>query len=593
MNKLGKQVEAVVVKPNKKTVSLLSDAGTKWNVSPELLQKVESPESSRKQPTQLSLIQDGKAAPAVTSSIGRRREWIGGLIDAPGYVTGEPGVPYRPQIYVWLNDIAQVIGMTLISPDDPEFDVVQGLRTAIDEPAAGPPGAPSHIRVNDARQVEKLKAAFPSINFVCAATPELSELQSTMHQEMRPVENTMTYSATGASTAEIGAFFDAAAMLYRAKPWNTIPHDQSLISVSIDAFGLKHAPLSVIGQMGQHFGIVLFDQLAKYDRYSLIGDAIHRGVEPDYPPHTFLSFEPAKEIETIMRKDISKHGWKVANNKAYPLLMAPDQDRTMRPITSRDLTLFNALAQALASALSSREFVASHNGGSSTKIEHTISTDSGAVKVVLETPYPYETVMRENGAADAIFARLITMERTTEEMDWDLHDALSTQLQEKYQASPEARSIGNAASISTLIMDFSFNYLDCTVASLDPAGLEEILYDIIPRKVMMPASEAPNMIEDARAFFSFLKRAYQSEHADQCLSILTNDAASKMAAAMDNPNLFGMGKSILSEGTGFPFDLPDLPPEHPGPSATKPKPKDRKSRKKQRGATKKARKKNR
>jgi hypothetical protein len=101
------------------------------------------------------------------------------------------------------------------------------------------------------------------------------------------------------------------------------------------------------------------------------------------------------------------------------------------------------------------------------------------------------------------------------------------------------------------------------------------------------------MIEDTQAFFSYLKRNYQSEYADRCLRVLTDDSATKMAEAMNNPHLFGMGKSMLSEGTGYPFNSPEFPPELPGPSATKPKPKDKKSRKKQRDAARKARKKNR
>lgn len=591
-DKHGEPVEAVVVKPNKKTVTLLSESGTKWSVSPELLEIVESPDKNRHIPTQLSLVEDDRNASANTPAAGLEREWIGGLIDAPGFITGEPGAPYRPQMFVWLNDIGQVIRIELMGPDDLELDLAQELKKAIDEPVIGPAGAPSHIRMNDARHIDILKASFPSIRFVCAATPELSELQSRLQSDMAPTR-TMTYSATGASAEAIGEFFDAAALLYRAKAWSHIPHDQSLISVSIEALGVKHAALSVIGQMGQHYGIVLFDQLAQHERYTLLNDAMHRGVEPDYPPHSFLAFDPVKEIEADMRKDIAKHGWQVANTKAYPVLMAPAEGRTMRPITPRDLTLFTVLARALASALSIKEFVASHKGGSPAIVEQSISTGSGPMQVVLEAPFPYEKVMQENGAADSLFARLIAMERTQDDMDWDLHDALSTQLQEKYLASPEARAIGTAASVSTLIMSFSFNYLNCTVATLSPADLERILYDIIPRKVMMPASEAANMIEDGQAFFSFLKRAYQSEHADRCLSVLTQDAAARMKAAMDNPNLFGMGKSMLSEGTGFPFHAPGFPPELPGPSATKPKPKDSKARKKQRAATKKARKNNR
>lgn len=592
-DKQGQRVEATVVRPNKKTVTLKGETGTKWSVSPELLHLEESLDSPTDKPTQLSLVHDDSAAQTPISSIGQKQEWVGGLLNAPAYITGEPGEPYRPQMYVWVNEIGQVVEMSLLDPNDSDYDVVMGLKTAIEQPLVGSASAPSHIRVNDARQAKELQLAFPSIKVSCAATPELIELQSTMHKELTPAKNTMTYSMTGASEKAIGDFFDAAAQLYRAKPWSKVPHDQSLISVSIDALGVSQAPLSVIGQMGEHFGIVLFDQLADHERYTMIGDAIDRGLEANFPPHSFLSFDPAKELEDILRKEISSHGWQVAGTKAYPLLMAPAEDRTMRPISPRDLTLFNAIAQALTSALSTTEFIDAHYGGPSTKFEQTVSTDSGAIKVVLESPYPYVTVMRENGATDSLFAELLNLERTQEDMDWDQHDRLSTQLQAAYKASPEAKAIKTGASISTLLFDFSFNYLNCTVATLGPAKLEEILYEIIPRKVMMPASEAPAMIEDAQAFFSFLKRCYQSGSADECLGVLSDDAASKMAEAMNNPHMFGMSKSALSEGTGFPFNSSGFPPELPGPSATKPKPKDKKSRKKQRGAARKARKKNR
>lgn len=80
------------------------------------------------------------------------------------------------------------------------------------------------------------------------------------------------------------------------------------------------------------------------------------------------------------------------------------------------------------------------------------------------------------------------------------------------------------------------------------------------------------MNEDARAFFSYLKQHYQSEHVDRCLNILTDDAATKMAEAMNNPDLFGMGKSILRVGTGSSFSSPEFTPALPGPSADIPKP---------------------
>jgi hypothetical protein len=40
-------------------------------------------------------------------------------------------------------------------------------------------------------------------------------------------------------SAAIAAFFRAAAELYRAKPWKTVPSDRSLVSVTIEKLGVK------------------------------------------------------------------------------------------------------------------------------------------------------------------------------------------------------------------------------------------------------------------------------------------------------------------------------------------------------------------
>lgn len=588
-DKEGTPVRALVIKTNKQTVSLRGDDDKKWNVSPELLTLVQEPARSREAPRQLSLVQDSPSANAALPSIGQRREWVGGLIDAPGYITDESGDSSRPQIHVWINENALVVGMTLITPSDPDLNIVEALRKAIDTPLAGTPGAPSHIRVNDKRQASKLQAAFPSIHCVCGATPELFELQTTMHNDMASSGESHSLYESGASTEAIGEFFEAAAQLYRTKPWDILSSDQHLISVTIDSFALKEAPLSFIGQASQSFGFLLFEQLAHYDQFTALGDAMLTGEMVDLPPHTSLSYDPARDVPSAIRKKISSRGWTVANTKAYPFLMALDEGRGLRPLTPRDITLHTALSKALAGALSSKQVKLAITSGIPVKLEETIQTEAGPVKVSLETPFPFESVMQANGAVDSLFARLLVMDLTQEELDWDLHDQLSTELERHYQASPEARALDLDVSISSLIMSFAINYQDCTIATLTPGELEEILYELIPRKVMLPASSAADMITDARAFFSFLKRAYQSYKAEQCLRILTDDAITRLALAMEDPTLYGIGKSMFSTGEGLGFN----PPELPTPSPTKAKPKDKKTRKKQRGAAKKARKKNR
>jgi len=109
---------------------------------------------------------------------------------------------------------------------------------------------------------------------------------------------------------------------------------------------------------------------------------------------------------------------------------------------------------------------------------------------------------------------------------------------------------------------------------------------------MIEPSDAADIIADSRAFLRFLERAYGLQHASECLKILDDNATGRLADALGDSSLFGMGKSLFSEQD--PFSLFEPPPFDPiTPSATKPKPASKKSRKKKRAATRKARKKNR
>jgi len=83
-------------------------------------------------------------------------------------------------------------------------------------------------------------------------------------------------------------------------------------------------------------------------------------------------------------------------------------------------------------------------------------------------------------------------------------------------------------------------------------GLEDILYEVIPRKVMMEATEADVLIEDCRSFLKFLKRAYHFDGADTLMASLGKKAVQRLQHALSDSSKFGIGKSIFS-GKGTPF----------------------------------------
>jgi hypothetical protein len=586
IDKRGSPRQAIVMRTNIKTVSLTTiDDDERWNVAPEILTK-EIQSSVTAHPNTISF---PKPARPVLTNAGKIQEWVGGSITMPAFVTGEPGDNYQPTMAVWLNEIGQIVGMDLLSPTGPVYDPIALLKQTIAHPNAGPAGAPSHIRINDKKIAEKLQKAFTTIQVTVAPTPELDTLANDM-LDMPGEADPQTFSEITVNKHTVESFFESTAALYKSTPWKTVPHDECLIGVTVDSLGLCDAVLCVIGQMGESFGIVLFESLQEYERYTLLGDAMERGVEPDIPPHRALNFENANEIPDNVRKDIALNRWTVAEPNAYPSLMAPVDNRVLKPLTEDDIELFDVIAQAIRSALSRTAFVQALIGGPEHSAEYQILTTNRPAIITLQAPYPYERVMQAHGAADNLIAQLLVLERVNNaEPDWDKHNELKDALLSHYYASPESQSLDINIGAATLIMDFAFNYCECTIATITPLVLDDILFSIIPRKVMIKPEDAADIINDCRAFLLFLQRAYGLERVVECLTVLDDNAIALLANALGDGSKFGMGKSVFSSTDSFPtFDLPNLTR-----SATEPKPADKKSRKKKRSASRKARKKNR
>lgn len=395
-----------------------------------------------------------------------------------------------------------------------------------------------------------------------------------------------------ANTLEL--FFKSTAALYRYKPWNHVHHDQCLIGVSIEELGIHNRVLSVIGQAGDNFGFVLFDNLRDHEIYTHIGDYIRRDQAPVIPPHIALSFVKARDVSDELRMDISRNKWTVADSNAYPVLYAPEDKGFARPLGGKDIELIYAIAQALPEALESVHLQYALRGLKQQTIKLRVHTAEKGFTVKLQAPYPYEEVMKVDGATDSLIADLLKLDRTSiDEPDWDKHHEITKQLETKYQQSIEAKSLNSDVGVSSIIMSMAFNYQSSTIATLSPGDLEEIIFGLIPGKVMLPPSAAQEIIDDTRAFYRFLQANYQLVQADACLDVLGGDAVQRLQTAMSDPSGFGIGKSVLTGDSTFnPFD--DFPPPPlPSASATKPKPPSKKNKKKKRASARKARKKNR
>ena len=352
--------------------------------------------------------------PKKTSSI----EWIGGMVSMPAYVTGE-GEPYRPEALFWLGADGAILGSTVAKPGELLPMASESLQSTIAQPMYGRPHSPTRVRVASDELADALRAGHPGLDVVCAPTPELDEMFALMREKMGAdgaIEQ--SYLSPEIGPDAMASFFKAAAALFRAKPWKLVPDDQSLFSITIEQLGVRDAAMSVIGQMGQSFGLVLFSGLDDFEAYLDAADVIELGEEPEMPPHFVLNFERGAELAPELRKEIAEHRWEVAGADAYPWLVAVDEDIVARPPTGKEVTMAEAIALALTSDRwpRRRRCSAAWDGGEPVSRTLSVTTHEGELEVTLCAPYHACTPVEFDPSRD-ILADLAALAQDNDEVD--------------------------------------------------------------------------------------------------------------------------------------------------------------------------------
>jgi hypothetical protein len=278
----------------------------------------------------------------------RAKEWVGGTIDAPGLAP--PDGPIA-RVAIWTVAMGrELLANELLAPgEDPIAGCVDALRTALRE---APDRTPSCVRVASRELAAALRAVLPaSIEVVRAPTPEVDDLAAALAEfvdDHLANATPPTYLAPGVDADGIASIFRAAARLHRAAPWDVFPDDTSLLAVTIDALDVREQVVSVIGQAGEGYAMLLFRDAASFDDHVAIAESLEEGEIPELvSPNLTLNFEPGEDLAPVLREEIATHGWEVAGPEAYPWVTAMQADLSVRPPTPREHTILDAVATAL------------------------------------------------------------------------------------------------------------------------------------------------------------------------------------------------------------------------------------------------------
>ena len=278
-------------------------------------------------------------------------EWVGGRLSTPFYIQ-DRDEPYRPDMVLWMElPEGFVVGQAIVNPEDREGAVARALRSALTQPSVGSPRRPSAIRVADAATAAEVRAEVGrAIPVTVAPTPELDELLQHMIETLPPGEDDEpSYFARGhVPAAAIEKLFAASRRLFQVKPW-AVADDTQVIRMDIPALGIEGACLSVIGQLGESRGVLIFPSIDDFEAFLDAAESgeLERGRIALSAGWLGLTFEPATELPPSMRREAMEHGWPVESADAYPVVDRRDPDALPRPLVERDVQIATACALSL------------------------------------------------------------------------------------------------------------------------------------------------------------------------------------------------------------------------------------------------------
>jgi len=314
----------------------------------------------------------------------KESEWLGGRYTLPHEVR-DGDFAFRPDVLLWLElPTGVIVGSALTDPRQP-VSLGQSLQDAMQDPLAGSPRRPSRIRVADQRTADELRAVAAGIPIVVAPVPELQAAVDALTEALGDSEPEPSYLGEGEIEPRlVGELFKTAGLLFRTAPWRLLS-DQQILRVDVPRFGIDGAVISIIGEAGESFGLMLFNSIDDFDEF--LRSAERRAPAAgatDRLAVRSLSFDRKEDLPPSMLREIEQHGWRVADANGYPAVLCIGADLIARPATEKDVRILTAVTRAFLA------FFAQHRDmfdeDEPEPVRETSAGEDG-VKVTITAPY--------------------------------------------------------------------------------------------------------------------------------------------------------------------------------------------------------------
>ena len=362
-----------------------------------------------------------------------------------------------------------------------------------------------------------------------------------------------------APPAPLAALLDAAATVLRTPPWDEMPDEATDFELSCEALGLDRAVAFMYGTR-ENFAALLFDSHDECRRW-LASAAIE---EESWPDDVLMPAPPApRSLRFVLPRDLPsrtvaeaiEQGWDPTDPMGCPTLATLDADGNPVPATAADVAAFEAIGHALDAMLPADDALEeAWAGGTPWSRTLTTSTCVGELEIAVEVPPVAARVVVD--ADTDLRAALAALEEEPAGIDGRRLMTLMDELVRRQEEStPSEEAPEWRGAWVTMLAEYASTLLGRTVATLDADGLEEVLFDIVPRKVTTEPSAATEIVEDVRALYRRLEREWALPQAPACLALLGDGAAARLEAELANPANWGIAKSMAMRAIESGFDL--------------------------------------
>jgi len=370
-------------------------------------------------------------------------------------------------------------------------------------------------------------------------------------------EKVISWWHTCVTDEALGGFFDAADVLYAIRPWQQVPDHSCLIHMMMPSFGKRTWVVSVLGQEAvDSRGIMLFDHVHAYKRYERISDAAEAGIEPTtIPSHDVLHFEDSNNVPESQRRAVAAKGWWAAENEAFPTVLQIDPHLAAAQVHLRDVVFFESLTRALATALESPEhWHRAWQGGEPVEMTLTVDSSDGKQEVVLGSQLSQGFDLF-TGSDNELLAAFDEMqgEKAPIIVDLDQLDRLDRSLISRVAACPEALELEDPVLGLGMLLDLA-NQLFVPVTQLEATDLKQMLFEDIPRSVMVGGDSAQTLVSSLQFAYRWMMTRHPLEHGADCLAWLNDSTVENLETRLVDAQLFGRRKTRMIADVTAHFD---------------------------------------